>query len=37
MSVHTTHADSLALFALDIKIVLANVTKTEKSNILTLT
>ena len=34
---NTTHADSLALFALNIKIVLANVTKTEKSNILTLT
>ena len=29
------HADSLALLALDIKIVLADVTKPEKSNILT--
>ena len=34
---NTTHADSLTLLALNIKIVLANVTKTEKSNILTLT
>ena len=31
------HADSLALFALNIEIFLANVTKPEKSNILTLT
>ena len=33
----TIHGDSLALFALNIEIVLANVTKPEKSNILTLT
>ena len=33
----TIHADSLALFALNIEILLANVTKPEKSNILTLT
>ena len=33
----STHADSLTLFVLNIKIVLANVTKTEKSNILTFT
>ena len=34
---NTTHADSLALFALNIKIVLVNITQTEKSNILALT
>ena len=33
----TTHADSLALFALNIEILLADVTKPEKSKILTLT
>ena len=33
----TIHAESLALFALNIEIVLADVTKPEKSNILTLT
>ena len=33
----TIHADSLALFELNIEILLADVTKTEKSNILTLT
>ena len=33
----TIHADSLALFALNIEIVLANVTKSEKLNILILT
>ena len=33
----TIHADSLALFALNIEIVLADVTKHEISNILTLT
>ena len=33
----TIHADSLALFALNIEILLADVTKPEKSNILTLT
>ena len=33
----TIHADSLALFALNIEIVLADVTKSEKSNILILT
>ena len=33
----TIHADSLALFALNIEILLANVTKPEKSKILTLT
>ena len=33
----TIHADSLALFALNIEIVLADVTKPEKSKILTLT
>ena len=33
----TIHADSLALFALNIEIVLVDVTKPEKSNILTLT
>ena len=33
----TIHADSLALFALNVEIVLADVTKPEKSNILTLT
>ena len=32
----TIHADSLALFELDIQILLANVTKPEKSNILSL-
>ena len=32
----TIHADSLALFALNIEIVLADITKPEKSNILTL-
>ena len=31
----TIHADSLALFPLNIEIVLADVTKHEKSNILT--
>ena len=31
------HADSLALFALNIEILLADVTKPEKSKILTLT
>ena len=33
----TIHADSLALFELNIAILLADVTKPEKSNILTLT
>ena len=33
----TIHADSLALFALNIEIVLADVTKAEKLNILTWT
>ena len=33
----TIHADSLALFALNIEIVFADVTKAEKSNILILT
>ena len=33
----TIHADSLALFALNIEILLADVTKSEKSKILTLT
>ena len=33
----TIHADSLALFALNIEIVLTGVTKSEKSSILTLT
>ena len=33
----TIHADSLVLFALNIEIVLADVTKPEKSNISTLT
>ena len=33
----TIHADSLALFALNIEILLADVTKPEMSNILTLT
>ena len=33
----TIHADSLALFELNIEILLADVTKPEKSNILTLT
>ena len=33
----TTRADSSALFALNIEIVLADVTKPEKSNILALT
>ena len=33
----TIHADSLALFALNIKIGLADITRPEKSNILTLT
>ena len=33
----TIHADSLALFALSIEILLANVTKPEKSKILTFT
>ena len=32
----TIDADSLALFKLNIEILLANVTKPEKSNILTL-
>ena len=31
----TIHADSLALFALNIEILLADVTKPEKSKILT--
>ena len=31
------HADSLTLFALNIEILLADVTKPEMSNILTLT
>ena len=34
---NTTHADSLALLTLNIEIVLADVTKPEKSHILTLT
>ena len=33
----TIHADSLALFALNIEILHADVTKPEMSNILTLT
>ena len=33
----TIHADSLAFFALNIEILLADVTKPEKSKILTLT
>ena len=33
----TIHADSLALFALNIGILLADVAKPEKSKILTLT
>ena len=33
----TVHAHSLALFALNIEILLADVTKPEKSKILTLT
>ena len=33
----TIHADSLALFALNIEILLADVTKSEKSKFLTLT
>ena len=33
----TIYADSLALFALNIEILLADVTKSEKSKILTLT
>ena len=33
----TIHAESLALFALNIEILLTDVTKPEKSNILTLT
>ena len=33
----TIHADSLVLFAINIKILLADVTKPEKSKILTLT
>ena len=33
----TIYADSLALFALNIEILLANVTKPEKSKIPTLT
>ena len=33
----TIHADSLALFALNIEILLADVTKPEKAKILTLT
>ena len=33
----TLHADSLTLFALTIEILLADVTKSEMSNILTLT
>ena len=32
----TIHADSLVLFALNIEIWLADITKPEKSNILTL-
>ena len=32
---HTIHADSLALFVLNIEILLADVTKPEKSKILT--
>ena len=32
----TIHTDSLALFELNIEILLADVTKPEKSNILTL-
>ena len=32
----TIHADSLALFALNIEILLADVTKSEKSKILSL-
>ena len=34
---NTIHADSLALFELNIAILLTDVTKPEKSNILTLT
>ena len=34
---NTIHADSLALLALNIEILLADVTKPEKSTILTLT
>ena len=34
---YTIHTDSLALFELNIEILLADVTKPEKSNILTLT
>ena len=34
---NTIHTDSLALFELNIAILLADVTKPEKSNILTLT
>ena len=37
MSVTPIHADSLTLFALNIEILLADVTKPEKSKILTLT
>ena len=37
VSSDTIHADSLALFALNIEILLADVTKPEKSKILTLT
>ena len=33
----TIHADSLALFTLNIEILLSDVTKAEKSKILTLT
>ena len=33
----TSHADSLALFALNIEILFADVTEPEKSNIRTLT
>ena len=33
----TIHADSLALFALNIEILLADATKSEKSQIFTLT
>ena len=33
----TIHADSMALFALNIEIFLADVTKPEMSNIFTLT
>ena len=33
----TIHADSFALFELNIEILLADVTKPEKSSILTLT